>query len=322
MKHIFIDANIFVSFFEIKSDNLSELEKLVGLVKSKAAMLWLPEQTKREFWRNREKSIKKYLQDFEQLNSLGTPPLLVREHRDFDELKNKAEEVGVLRREIAKSIKENIDKQKTNADKIIRKLFDVAIPIDTDNEEIFKSSWQRSLCHLPPGKSDDIGDRLCWVGLLKSLPEKATLHIVSDDSDYKNEGFSDDIRPYLEYEWRSKNGGTVKLWNRISQIISELFPDAENAIESEKTILALGLKNSHNFETTHELIDKLTKFENYNSEQLRFICEAIIENTQVKWIRSDNDVKEFYKKFIQDYKKKIGKEYLQEITSLIADDEE
>jgi len=36
MKHIFIDANIFVSFFEIKSDNLSELEKLVGLVKSKA----------------------------------------------------------------------------------------------------------------------------------------------------------------------------------------------------------------------------------------------------------------------------------------------
>jgi hypothetical protein len=240
--HIFIDANILVNFFEIKPGSLVELEKLISVVKLGKATLWLPEQTKREFWRNREKNIKKSIQDFEQWQALGNAPLLVRESPQFGDLAKKAKEVDEIKRNIAKTIKGDIDKQNTYADIIIRRLFEISKPINTDEDDIFNSALRRAQCHLPPGKSDDIGDRLCWVGLLKALPESAKLHIVSDDTDYRNEGFSDGVRPYLEYEWTHKKKGEIKLWERISQFLSANFSDAENAIEIEKHILAKSLR--------------------------------------------------------------------------------
>ena len=75
---------------------------------------------------------------------------------------------------------------------------------------------------LPPGKNDDIGDRLCWVGLLNSLPENALLHIVSDDTDYRNEGFSDGIHIF-GVRMETKEKGEIKLWDRISQFLTATF---------------------------------------------------------------------------------------------------
>lgn len=314
--HIFIDANILVGFFEIKPGSLSDLEKLISVVKLGKATLWLPEQTKREFWRNREKNIKKSIQEFEQGQSLGNAPLLVRENAHFGDLVKKAKEVDEIKRNIAKAIKNDIDGQATYADTIIRKLFDISKPINTDDDEIFNAAWRRAQCHLPPGKSDDIGDRLCWVGLLKTLPDAAALHIVSDDTDYKNEGFSDGVRPYLEYEWKEKKNGEVKLWERTSQFLSANFPDAENAIEMERLILANGLKDSFNYANTHQVIAQLTTLGNFNSEQSRLISEAIIDNSQVRDIRFDPDVKAFYLGFIESHKDKIDADLLANINKL------
>lgn len=314
--HIFIDANILVSFFEIKPGSLSDLEKLISVVKLGKATLWLPEQTKREFWRNREKNIKKSIQEFEQGQSLGNAPLLVRENAQFGDLVKKAKEVDEIKRNIAKAIKSEIDGQTTYADNIIRKIFEISKPINTDDDEIFNAAWRRALCHLPPGKNDDIGDRLCWVGLLKSLPDGAALHIVSDDTDYKNEGFSDGVRPYLEYEWKQKKNGEVKLWERTSQFLSANFPDAENAIEMERLILANGLKDSFNYANTHQVIAQLSTLGNFNSEQSRLISEAIIENSQVRDIRLDADVKAFYLGFIESHKDKLDADLLANINKL------
>lgn len=314
--HIFIDANILVSFFEIKPGSLSDLEKLISVVKLGKATLWLPEQTKREFWRNREKNIKKSIQEFEQGQSLGNAPLLVRENPQFADLTKKAKEVDELKRSIAKAIKGEIDAQTTYADNIIRKLFEISKPINTDEDEIFNAAWRRAQCHLPPGKSDDIGDRLCWVGLLNTLPDSAVLHIVSDDTDYKNEGFSDGMRPYLEYEWKQKKNGEVKLWERTSQFLSANFPDAENAIEMEKLILAKGLKASFSYANTHQVIAQLSTLGNFNSEQSRLISEALIENSQVRDIRLDADVNAFYLGFIESYKDKLDADLLVNINKL------
>lgn len=314
--HIFIDANILVNFFEIKPGSLVELEKLISVVKLGKATLWLPEQTKREFWRNREKNIKKSIQDFEQWQALGNAPLLVRESPQFGDLAKKAKEVDEIKRNIAKTIKGDIDKQNTYADIIIRRLFEISKPINTDEDDIFNSALRRAQCHLPPGKSDDIGDRLCWVGLLKALPESAKLHIVSDDTDYRNEGFSDGVRPYLEYEWTHKKKGEIKLWERISQFLSANFSDAENAIEIEKHILAKSLRESKNYSTTHEIIGQLSPLGNFGSEQLRLISEAIIENSQVRDIRQDADVKAFYIGLVDTYKDKIDADLRSNIQKL------
>jgi hypothetical protein len=152
--------------------------------------------------------------------------------------------------------------------------------------------------------------------LLKTLPDSAALHIVSDDTDYRNEGFSNGVRPYLEYEWKQKKNGEHKLWERISQFLSANFPDAENAIEMEKIILAKGLRDSINYAKTHQIISQLSTLGNFNSEQSRLISEALIENSQVRDIRLDIDVKAFYLRFIESYKDKLDSDLLANISKL------
>jgi len=315
--HVFIDANIFVGFFELASDSLAELEKLIAVIDTGGATLWLPEQAKREFWKNRENNIKKHVRDFEQHRALGEAPLLVRESPTFGDLAKLAKHIDERRREIAASVKGEVDAQNTHADKIIRKLFGIAKPIDTDNETIFSPAWRRAQCHLPPGTKDGLGDRLCWVGLLMALPDGAELHVVSDDSDYRNEGFSAEVRPYLDWEWRHKKKGTIKLWDRISQFLAAKFPDAKNALEMERGILAQRLRDSSNFAQTHDIIAQLSSIDGFNEEHLRHIAEALVENSQVRSIRGDSDVSAFYKALVDKYRGRLDKDLEAKLAELL-----
>lgn len=318
--HVFIDANILVGFFELKSDSLAELEKLIAVVKTGGATLWLPEQAKREFWKNRENNIKTHVRDFEQHRALGNPPLLVRESPAFDELGKLAKQVDDQRREIVALVKSEVDSQNTHADKIIRKLFADAKAINTDDDVIFNAAWRRAQCHLPPGKKDDIGDRLCWIALLTSLPSNAELQIVSNDSDYQNEGFSEQIRPYLEWEWNKKNGGSVKLWARLSQFLAARFPDAENAMEMERGILAERLRDSGSFASTHAAIAQLEALDGFNDEHLRYMAEALVENSQVRAIRGDEDVAAFYKQLVAKYRGRLDKDLESKMDDLLKEE--
>ncbi|MEQ8789518.1 MAG: PIN domain-containing protein [Pirellulaceae bacterium] len=316
--HVFIDANILVGFFELASDSLAELEKLIAVIDSGSATLWLPEQAKREFWKNRENNIKRHVRDFEQHRALGDAPLLVREHPQFTDLVRDAKHVDELRREIAGFVKAEVDRQETHADKIIRKLFRGAKPINTDEDEVFNAAWRRAQCHLPPGTKADLGDRLNWVGLLMSLPEGAELHIVADDADYRNEGFSDDIRPYLGWEWQQKKKGKVKLWARISQFLAAHFPDAKNAMDMERGLLAQRLRNSRSFAETHAVIAEVKDLDGFNDEHLRYLGEALVENSQVRAIRHDGDVHEFYSGILNKYHSRFDEDLKAKLTELIG----
>lgn len=178
------------------------------------------------------------------------------------------------------------------------------------------------MSHLPPGTKDDLGDRLCWVGLLTQLPQEADLHIVSNDSDYWNEGFSEDIRPYLKWEWEHKKNGTIKLWERISQFLAAQFPDAKNAVEMERGILALRLRNSGSFAQTHLVIKELNNLDGFNDEHLRYIAEALVENSQVRAIRGDDDVREFYKKLVAKYHGRFDRDLEAKLNDLLKEEEE
>lgn len=73
---MFIDANIFLSFYEASPDALLELAKIATVIKKEKATLWLPDQVKREFWKNREGSIGGALREFEKSAGLGSVPRL------------------------------------------------------------------------------------------------------------------------------------------------------------------------------------------------------------------------------------------------------
>ena len=48
--NIFIDTNVFLSFYHLSNDDLEELKKLIVLIDNKEVTLWLPNQVKDEFY--------------------------------------------------------------------------------------------------------------------------------------------------------------------------------------------------------------------------------------------------------------------------------
>ena len=73
--------------------------------------------------------------------------------------------------------------------------------------------------------------------------------------------------------------------------------DEQNNIDE----LITQLKNSRNFQTTHSIIAKLDKFDNWTLEQYSGLCEALMKNTQVKWVKDDEVVKKFYRKTLNNH---------------------
>jgi hypothetical protein len=313
--HIYIDANIFVTFFETSQDALGELEKLAVLLKSGKATLWLPNQTRREFWKNREKGIKKLMDEFSNHNLLGKAPLLIREDGRYHDLKEAASALEKVRSDMVKRIQLQLAEEETLADQMIKKLFDISKAIDTDVEDIFQKAHRRALCHTPPGKSDDIGDRIAWEALLASLPDGSELHLITDDGDFESDLFPGQPRSYLKSEWKRKKNGELKLWKRTSQFIAAHFPEADSTIDFERGLKVEALRKSSNFASTHAAIAELTGQQGFSDVQCRHLVEALLNNSQVHWIKDDDDVKTFFCEFLSTYKGKIEDElYKQAIT--------
>lgn len=298
--HIFIDANIYLSFYETSPDALFELAKIATVVERGTAVLWLPDQVKREFWKNRDSSISVSLKTFQQQKGLGYVPCLIKEHSDFSALKELSRTLDIKRAEIAKTVQNEVLQERTKADVEIRKLFSLASEIDTSGI-IFQKAHERALRHTPPGKSDGLGDRLSWVALLEKLPERAELHVISADNDFAGESDINEISPYLKFEWESKKNGRVKLWKRLSQFLAAHFPDAATAIEMERNLMIEALRRSSSFSKTHEVIAEFTDISHLNPSLANRLALALLDNDQVRWILCDEDVREFAQKFLSMY---------------------
>lgn len=61
--NLFIDTNIYLTFFHFSSDDLEELKKLIVVIKEGQINLILPDQVIDEFKRNREVKIADALKD-------------------------------------------------------------------------------------------------------------------------------------------------------------------------------------------------------------------------------------------------------------------
>lgn len=317
--HIFIDANIYLGFFETASDSLLDLDKLATLLtQEKDTKLWLPDQIKREFWKNRDGSVADALKEFTKSSGLGPVPRLVEEDPEFSELKKLSGQLESKKREMVARLRSEVATEKTKADEWVRKLFSLAKEINTSGA-IMMQAHERALRHTPPGKQDGLGDRLAWVALLTALPENANLHIISNDGDYGGELEKDEIHPYLKFEWeKKKNGGNVKLWKRASQFLATHFPDAKTAIEIERSLLVESLELSPNFVTTHGVIAKFSDLSQLSHSLATRLASAILNNSQIRWIHDDEDVKKFITEFVTKYGATIDSELKSELDKLIA----
>jgi predicted nucleic acid-binding protein len=65
--HLFIDTNIFLSFYAYTNDDVEELRKLISLIKTNQLKLYLTGQVRDEFNRNREAKLRDSLREFRKL---------------------------------------------------------------------------------------------------------------------------------------------------------------------------------------------------------------------------------------------------------------
>ena len=69
--------------------------------------------------------------------------------------------------------------------------------------------------------------------------------------------------------------------------------------EQEKTDLLIALENSRSFARTHEIIGKLGRYNTWSQDEIELLCRIAVNNSQVRYIIQDSDVKLFYVRLLK-----------------------
>jgi hypothetical protein len=89
----------------------------------------------------------------------------------------------------------------------------------------------------------------------------------------------------------------------------------------EKQLLIEQLVNSKNFATTHSTIAKLSAYTNFSVDEAEEMLSASIENSQIRWIATDTDVKTFIQSLAFANYEKINGELAEKAIALTQEDE-
>jgi hypothetical protein len=123
MFHLYIDTNIFLSLYHFTSDELEELDKLRTLINQKKARLYLPEQTRTEFRRNRENKIADALKRLREQKVSLQFPQFCRDYPEFKKLRQLETEMTKKLTSLQSKVMADIAETKLAADKAIAELF-------------------------------------------------------------------------------------------------------------------------------------------------------------------------------------------------------
>lgn len=128
---LFIDANIFLEFYRFSEIHLDELKKIITLIEDKKINLLLPEQVKREIWRNRDSVIKEALTKFETNTKFNKGmPKFMEAYPKAKEYNTDLEKMEKARQELIDTVRECALNQKLAADEVLSRIFDSAFKIE------------------------------------------------------------------------------------------------------------------------------------------------------------------------------------------------
>lgn len=305
--NLFIDTNIYLSFYHLTSDDLEELKKLKVLLDKDDLVLYVPNQIKDEYLRNRENKIAAALKSLKEQKLNLQFPALCKDYEEYSTLRELQRDFEKQHSSLMKQISADIKSNSLKADKVIKQLFEKANNIETKEEVLIKASMRMDIGN-PPGKKGSLGDAINWETLLAEVPNKEDLYLIADDRDYFS--IIDNHRPkeFLDQEWKQKKESEVLFYRRISPFFKEHYPDIKLASELEKEVAVQQLVGSNNFASTHSSVSKLSKYEGFSGFQINEIVDAALTNSQVNWIIGDVDIFEFFTKIITEYKDEIEEE--------------
>jgi hypothetical protein len=290
-RHLFLDANIYLSFYLFGKDDLEEMAKVVKLVGDEEITLHTNSHLASEIARNRESKIAEGFTAVKSINFSREYPHYFGDYEELEKLRTKLKEVSLLHAEIIERARSDIAKKTLRADKLINGLLKLGTCVQIDAASVERAILR---CDLgdPPGKKGSLGDAIHWQSLLTS--NAFSIDIVSLDADFSSALEPKRINAFLHEEWKSKKHGSVVLFRSLSDYFESRFPTVTLSTEFEKDSLVKRLNQSSNFAETHEVIAQLSKFTVFTKAQTRGLFTALLENTQVGWIATDEDVKSFF----------------------------
>lgn len=298
--NLFIDTNVFLSFFHLSNDDLEEIHKLAVLIEKGDVTLWLTEQVKDEFKRNRESKISEALKKLKEQKTKPQFPQICKDYDEYPEIRELQKDFDKKISSLIQKVNEDVENRTLKADQKIEELFEKAQLILTTDELVNKAKLRMDVGN-PPGKDGSLGDAINWECLLYSVTNDEKLYLVADDKDYYSVLDSNKLKDFLSDEWRQKKNEETHFYRRLSEFFKEHYPDIKLASELEKELAIRALASSSNFTNTHNAIAKLDQYVEFNKSQANELAEICLFNSQVGWIIEDQDVYEFYLNLLQNH---------------------
>ena len=163
--NLFIDTNVYLSFFHLSSDDLDELKKLALMVHQGRVKLFMPEQVLMEFKRNRSAKIADALKQLREQRLNLQFPQISRHYEEYDSLREAQREYEKHHASLVERVEHDILNRKLKADEVIQELVDIAVVTPTSPALIGDARLRMDLGN-PPGKKGSLGDAVNLGGSL------------------------------------------------------------------------------------------------------------------------------------------------------------
>lgn len=296
MKNVFIDTNIWLSLYHFTNDDLSQFEKLQGML-GESINLIMPKQVYDEIIRNREAKIKDALKGF----NLEIPkfPVFCKDYDDFENLQKELSSIVKKFNAFRYKINDDITNEELPADKTLREFFSIIKLIPCD--DYLQKAYNRYRTGNPPGKDNKYGDAINWECILDIVPNGEDLYFISADKDYRSLVSDEKMNPFLLKEWEDKKDSKVYFYSTLVGFLKEHINEIQLNAEIDKQKLIDKLYESSSFASTHGIISSLKQYSGWTEQQAERICSALVDNNQVSWIIEDPDILDFYNTIVSEY---------------------
>lgn len=288
--NVFVDANILLAFYGLSPRELEELRKLVALIDAGDIVLWLPDNVLDEVERNREKVISEATKPLKESRLRVSLPELSSGLPERQQLEESLQQTQKQHSALLTAVDNAVLSRSLEADKVISQLQSKARVVQMDRSVLEKARERRER-RRPPGKADSLGDAINWECLLSALPKSEDIHLVAADSDFRSPLDNTRIRDYLAVDWHRCNGGSAHLYASLGAFSKAHFPALDLATDVPKLHAISRLARSSTFAMTHVIVATLSNFDIFTPEQARMLLRAAAENSQVRWIARDDDVR-------------------------------
>lgn len=269
-------------------------------MRSDEIAIYLNEQLRHEFLRNREKVLADSLKTMRGLKLPTAFPQLMRNYNLFKELDTARKQYEQHLADLSEKAREDASEGNLHADTLIEELFGLAAELEV-TKDIVAAAKARSDRGNPPGKAGSYGDALTWELLLARHPEGEDLDLVTADADYVSLIRENRVHEFLEEEWRATQSSVLALHPNLTHFFRQHYPDIKLSTELEREVAVSRLVSSGSFASTHAAITRLSKHSEFTSGQAQALVEGALRNSQIRLILSDFDVRDFLERLITDY---------------------